>query len=48
MLIDAMVNESVVIAQMGHTDIKTTKKYYYKNRTSQDERVNIINNVAGL
>lgn len=47
-LIDSNVNDSVVISQMGHTDIKTTRKYYYKNRKSIEQKIDIINNVVGL
>lgn len=36
-LIDSGVPESTVIKQMGHTDIKTTKEYYYKNRRNTDQ-----------
>lgn len=42
-LIDTGVDESLIISQMGHTDISTTKKYYYKNRKSQSKKVDIIN-----
>ena len=31
-LIDSGVDESLIISQMGHTDIRTTKQYYYRNR----------------
>lgn len=47
-LIDAHINESLIISQMGHTDINTTKNYYYKNRKSEDEKIVVINNIAGL
>lgn len=39
MLVDSKVDESLIISQMGHTDIKTTKKYYYKNRKSQMQNI---------
>ena len=47
-LIDNNVQESLVINQMGHTDIKTTKKHYYRNRMNYIEKKNIINHVADL
>ena len=45
MLIDNNVDESLIISQMGHTDIETTKKYYYKNRKSQRQKIEVINKV---
>ena len=47
-LIDNNVQESLVINKMGHTDIKTTKKHYYRNRMNYTEKKNIINHVADL
>ena len=47
-LIDSNVPESIVISQMGHTDIKTTKGHYYKNRRNAAQIKNEINKVAGL
>ncbi len=47
-LIDSGVNESVVISQMGHTDIKTTKEYYYKNRKTIEQKRKYINVVTEL
>ena len=47
-LIDGGVDESLVISQMGHTDIKTTKGHYYKDRKSEQHKVEIINKIAGL
>lgn len=43
-LIDSGVPESVIISQMGHTDIKTTKDYYYYNNKTISEMANIISN----
>ena len=34
-LIDADVEEAIIRAQMGHTDIKTTKDYYYYSTQDQ-------------
>ncbi len=47
-LIDSGMDESLVIAQMGHTDIKTTKNHYYKNRKSDLQKLEAINSVIGL
>lgn len=33
-LINAGVEEIIIISQMGHTDIQTTKKHYYKNNNN--------------
>lgn len=48
LLIDSGVEESLVLSQMGHTNIATTKKYYYKNRKSPDSKAESINNIVGL
>lgn len=47
-LIDSDVDESLIISQMGHTDIKTTKGFYYKDRKNVKEKIAIIDNVEGL
>lgn len=47
-LIDSGVPESTVINQMGHTDIKTTKKHYYKNRRNTIQIKEEINKVKCL
>ena len=47
-LIDGGADESLVISQMGHTDIKTTKNFYYKNRKNDIQKEEQINNVIGL
>lgn len=48
MLIDSGVSEAVVISQMGHTDIRTTKEFYYRNRNGDKARTEIINSVLNL
>lgn len=48
MLIDSGVSESVVISQMGHTDIRTTKGFYYRNRNGEKSKSDIINSVENL
>lgn len=47
-LIDNNVPESIIISQMGHTKIETTKTYYYRDRTNLNSRKDRINNVVGL
>lgn len=42
-LINAGVDESVIINQMGHTEIETTKKYYYYNDKLIDQIADKIN-----
>lgn len=42
MLIDGNVDESIIMEQMGHADITTTKKYYYfsnKSREHKEEQI---------
>jgi integrase len=41
-LINAGVEEIIVISQMGHTDFKTTKNYYYKNNIESEYVVDRI------
>ena len=48
MLIDSGISESVVISQMGHTDIRTTKGFYYRNRNGEEKKIEIINSVENL
>lgn len=47
-LIDGGVSESMIISQMGHTDINTTKNYYYKNRKNDEQKQTVINSLALL
>ena len=47
-LVDSGAPDSFVIAQMGHTDINTTRKYYYKDRKDGRAKTEMINNVIGL
>ncbi|MBP9997270.1 MAG: tyrosine-type recombinase/integrase [Lachnospiraceae bacterium] len=42
MLIDSGVDDSLTMAQMGHADITTTRKFYYfsnKNDSSKDAQI---------
>ena len=36
-LIDAKVEETIIISQMGHTDFETTKNHYYKNNYEKEK-----------
>ena len=42
MLLDAGVPEIIVTKQMGHTDITTTLGYYYRDRHTDEEKVEAI------
>lgn len=44
LLINAGVEESIVTSQMGHTNIETTLKYYYKNNHSIEYATTKISN----
>lgn len=35
-LINAGIEEAIIISQMGHTDFKTTKTYYYKDNSEKE------------
>lgn len=41
-LINAGVEEIIIISQMGHTDFETTKRYYYKDNNSMEYVTNKI------
>jgi len=47
-LIDSGVSESVIISQMGHTDIKTTKGFYYRNRKGEEKKREVIDSLTLL
>lgn len=47
-LIDSGAEESLVLSQMGHREISTTRKYYYKDMKSQGTKMNRINSMVGL
>lgn len=47
-LLDSGIAESVITSQMGHTDIKTTKRYYYVDRHDLYEKIQEIDSVANL
>ena len=47
-LINAGVEEIIVISQMGHTDFKTTKNYYYKNNIESEYVVDRISKAISV
>ena len=48
MLLDAGVPESIVTNQMGHSDISITRGYYYKDRHSDDEKIQAVTKALAL
>ena len=42
-LLDSGCTEKLILSQMGHTDILTTKNYYYRNRKNDEEKSRSIN-----
>lgn len=44
-LLNSNVDEAIVINQMGHTDIATTKGYYYYNDKTMEKMADLIGNV---
>lgn len=47
-LLDNGVAESIIISQLGHTNIGTTKGHYYKDRSTEQQKIEIINSIAYL
>ena len=47
-LINARVDEAVIINQMGHAEIETTKQYYYYNNKSISQIAEKINNAINF
>ncbi len=45
-LIDAGVADSIIMDLMGHTDITTTRRYYYRNNKVTNEIINTVNNAV--
>ena len=41
-MLDAGIPESIITNQMGHTDIATTRGFYYKDRHSDDEKLEAV------
>lgn len=44
-LLDNGVNASTVIKLMGHTDIRTTEQYYYRNRRDESKIIDMISSI---
>ena len=44
-LIDNGVPEDIIISQMGHTDIETTKNHYYYDHYDDTEKDKIFSNI---
>jgi integrase len=42
-LLDAHVDDRLILGQVGHTDRRTTEQYYHKDRRPQEEKCRIIN-----
>ena len=47
-LIDSDVDERFVMEQMGHSDVSTTKKYYYFSNKSTENKVKQINSAISF
>ena len=47
-LLDSGAVESLIVSQMGHTNIKTTKEYYYRNRRNADQIMSELDKVKAL
>lgn len=47
-LLDNNVDSTLIIQQMGHTDIQCTEKHYHRNRKSSDRKATILSNIPKL
>ena len=47
-LINSDVEDSIILEQMGHTDINTTRRYYYYDNKDSDYKVSQINNAISF
>ena len=47
-LLDANVDESIIIEQMGHSDIECTKKYYYYSNKNNDKKFQQISEAISI
>ena len=47
-LLDSNVQESLILSQMGHTDLATTKGYYYKDMHSEKTKNNMIDKIQSI
>lgn len=43
-----LLTEKQIIGQLGHTDIQTTQKFYNKDRSTVDERAEILDNIPEM
>lgn len=41
-LIDGKVDDSIIAEQMGHTDVATTKKFYYYSNKSEEKKISQV------
>ena len=48
MLIDSGADDSTVMEQMGHSDIMTTRKFYYFSNKSQEEKIEQVQRAITL
>lgn len=47
-LLDSQVSPKVIIRQLGHTDLTTTKSFYYRDRMDADEKLEILSAIPEL
>lgn len=48
LLVDSGIPENIIISQMGHTDIRTTKKHYYRNHYNGEDVEKIVSDLNVL
>ena len=46
-LIDGGVDESIIIEQMGHSDIHCTKQYYYFSNKNREKKQSQLSKAIG-
>lgn len=44
-LMDSGIDKSMIEGSLGHTNIRTTEKYYHRNRKDDKRKADIINNI---
>lgn len=47
-LLDNNIDSTLIIQQMGHTDIQCTEKHYHRNRKSSDRKAMILSSIPEL
>ena len=47
-LLDGSVNEKLVQKQMGHSDISTTKRYYRRDRMTEQDKLREVNRIINM